>query len=265
MEINHTNIIVTGAASGIGHCLVNELLNFDCKIIAADINAELLNKVTSSYTDKVKPYVCNLANPDHIDQLFETSINLYGSVDIFIANAGFGYYEQLKEGEWSRLEQIFRVNTISPIYSLLKMNKINSGKPWKTVILCSAMAEWNIPGYTLYSTTKTAIHRFADSYKFDNSNNNLMTVYPIATRTKFFEKAGGNSMPIPFPVQSPETVAKKIIKGVLEDKRKLYPARLFRSIVMINRILPIIKPLYQLHEQQKQKEWLKTNHSSRTP
>ncbi|MCX6223364.1 MAG: SDR family NAD(P)-dependent oxidoreductase [Bacteroidia bacterium] len=256
MDITKTNIVVTGAASGIGLAILEELLKFDCKIIAADRNAENLEKVAITHIDKVTPFVGDLSNPDQVDQLFDFAKTSLGSVDLFIANAGFAYYEQLKGADWSHLELIFRLNTLSPIYSLLKMQQLNSHKKWKTVMVSSAMAEWSVPGYTVYGATKAAIHRFAEGYRFDNSGNHLMVVFPIATRTKFFETAG-NRIPMAFPIQSAESVAKKIIKGIRHDRRKVYPSGLFRFILIINRILPFIKPVYQAIEFRKLKRWLK--------
>ena len=118
------------------------------------------------------------------------------------------------------------------------------------------MAEWEVPGYSVYGSTKAAIHRFAEGYRFDDPGKHLMVVYPIATRTKFFETAG-KRIPVAFPVQSAESVARKVIRGIRDDKRKVYPSVLFRSILVINRLLPFIKPVYQAIELRKFKSWLK--------
>ncbi len=260
MDINKTNIVLTGAASGIGLAILQELIKFDCKIIAADKNAEHLEKVTLSHIDKVTPFVGNLSIPEQVDQLFEFALTSLGSIDLFIANAGFAYYEQLSHSDWSHLEQIFRVNTISPIYSILKMARLNPHKKWKTVMISSAMADWAVPGYSVYGATKAAIQRFSEGYRFDNNANNLMVVYPIATRTNFFETAG-NQIPLAFPVQSARSVARKIINGIRHDKRRVYPSGLFRIILIINRFLPFIKPVYQRIEFGKLKKWLKLNPS----
>jgi short-subunit dehydrogenase len=255
MEINNSRIVLTGAASGIGLAVLEELLGFDCKIIAADRNAAQLEKITLSHPDRITPFVGDISNPDQVDQLFSFAQTVYGSIDLFIANAGFAYYEKLNGADWLHLEQIFRTNTLSPVYSLLKMQEMNPGKPWKTVMISSAMAEWAVPGYTVYGATKAALLRFADGYRFDNPGNNLMVVYPIATRTKFFETAG-KRIPVAFPVQSAQSVARKIVSGIRQDRRKVYPSPLFRLILSFNRILPFIKPAYQAIEFRKLKNWL---------
>jgi uncharacterized protein len=258
MDINKSGIILTGAASGIGLALLTELLKFDCKIIAADRNAEQLEKVSLPHMDRVIPFVGDLSNPDQLDLLFEFAVQSLGSVDLFIANAGFAYYEQLKGANWSHIEQIFRINTLAPVYSLMKMNDLNPDKPWKTVMISSAMAEWAVPGYSVYGATKAAIQRFADGYRFDNPGNHLMVVYPIATRTGFFAAAGKN-VPLAFPVQPAEKVAKKIIKGILHDRRKVSPSVLLQIILIINRLLPFIKPAYQAFENTKFRKWLNSS------
>lgn len=255
MEINKTNIVLTGAASGIGLAILQKLQQFDCRIIAADKDSAQLEKVTLAYINRVTPFVGDLSNPDQVDQLFDFAINSLGSVDLFIANAGFAYYGQLHEASWSYVEQIFRINTLSPIYSLLKMRQINPHGNWKTVMISSAMAEWAVPGYTFYGATKAAVHRFADGYRFESSGKNLMVVYPISTRTNFFQTAG-NQIPMAFPVQSAESVALKIISGIRHDRRKVYPSKLFLFIFLLNRILFFIKPAYQLVEFGKLKKWI---------
>jgi uncharacterized protein len=260
MHIEKARVVVTGAASGIGLAILKELLKLDCKIVAADKNAEQLEKITLSAFDKIIPFTGDLASPDQIDQLFDFAIATLGSIDLFIANAGFAYYEQLGEPDWNHIDKIFRINSLSPIYSLMKMQRLNSGNPWKTVMVSSAIAEWAVPGYTVYGATKAAISRFAEGYRFDHPGRNLMVVYPIATLTNFFETAG-KEIPVAFPVQSPEKVARKIIRGILRDRRTVYPSKLFPFILAVNRFLPFIKPAYQSAELGKFRKWLKSNPS----
>lgn len=70
----------------------------------------------------------------------------------------------------------------------------------------------------------------------------LMLVYPIATRTDFFERAGEASKqiaPTPFPSQTAAYVAKAIIKGIKADNQVVYPSIIFRIVKFLNRFLPI--------------------------
>lgn len=74
-----------------------------------------------------------------------------------------------------------------------------------------------------------------------------MIVYPIATRTQFFDSAG-KKVPVPFPSQTAETVAKQIVKGILSDKKEVFPSFLFRFIQILDRFLFFPLKIYQKME-----------------
>lgn len=256
MDIVNKNIVITGASSGIGYSILRACLDFDCRIIATAQNREKLEKVIAPFSDRVIPFAGNIGEQATVDRLFEFALDRLGSVDIFFANAGFAYYESLQRPDWSHLEQIFSVNTFSPIYSLLKMNELNQGRSWKTVMINSAMAEWALPGYAVYGATKSAVNHFSKSNRFDASGRHVLMVYPIATITNFFETAG-RSVPLPYPVQQPDVVARKIIRAVLSDQRILYPSMFFRFLLISRRFFPFIETVYQQMQSTRFRRWLK--------
>jgi short-subunit dehydrogenase len=215
------NILITGTSSGIGLEIVKLLLDFPCKIICVDIAPMPANIISQ---EKVSFIQTDLNQKENLDLLFEKLASEFGQIDVFIANAGFAYYEKLQEPDWGHLEKIFALNVFSPIYSLLKMQKSNS-----EVVFCitaSAMAKMGLAGYSLYSATKAALDRFAEAFRLENPRFRLVLVYPIATRTHFFENAG--KAPLYFPSQEASRVAFRILKGIAKGKRKIYPSFLFR-------------------------------------
>lgn len=246
MQLNNKTIILTGAASGIGQALLTQLAQITSNIIAVDINSEGLEAICDALNSspaKITPLTLNMMHAEDIDRLFEFALAEFGTIDIFIANAGFAYYERLDTPDWQHIEQIFQLNTITPIYSATKMANINQNRSYKVVITASAMAHWALPGYSLYSSTKSALDSFATAYRTQLSDpNSLMLVYPIATRTDFFERAGENAntvAPTPFPSQTADYVATQILKGVETDQQNLYPSIIFKVAKFLNRFLPI--------------------------
>ena len=209
MNISGKNIILTGASSGIGLCLLKLLANFDdVKIIAVARHTDAI-----PISDKIHPFSADLSNPSGVDKLFEYAQSCIGDIDIFIANAGFAYLEKLQEADWSHIEFIFNLNVISPIYSLEKL--VNTGSDSKLFVsTISGVALVSLPAYSLYCSTKAALHHFIHTYRFEAPKEiRLMNVYPVATRTPFFDKAAeSENTPLTWPTQEPETVAKLIIK-----------------------------------------------------
>lgn len=137
MQLDGKNIILTGAASGIGRALLGLLAQFPARIIAADKNSDGLTNLPNGKAEIIR-HECDLAQPQAIDELFEQAIQKLGCIDLFIANAGFAYYEKIETADWAHIEQIYRVNVFSPLYALEKMRILNDGRPHKVVITASA-------------------------------------------------------------------------------------------------------------------------------
>ncbi|AJA48720.1 short-chain dehydrogenase/reductase SDR [Clostridium pasteurianum DSM 525 = ATCC 6013] len=255
MNINSKNIIITGASSGIGARLLKKLLNYDVKIIAVARNIDMIPN-----NDKVIPFSCDISRQEEIDKLFEYAVNVFNHIDIFIANAGFAYCEEIAEANWQHTEEIYKTNVFSPIYSTEKMKEINVNKPYHMVITCSAVSTFPLPGYSLYCSTKAAMHMFAKTYRYEMRNRGRLTlVYPVATRTNFFTRAGGNDAPIPWPVQSVNIVADIIILGIKLNLKSIYPSVLFIIGSIINRIVPILFPICSKIFSINFYRWLKKN------
>lgn len=256
MDIRDRNIIITGASSGIGLQLLNSLsLYSGVRIIAA---ARHIQNIPVK-EGVIIPFAADLTQKEDVDRLFGFSDTVFNTIDIFIACAGFAYTERLNNADWQHIEQIYALNVISPVYSLQKQVEYNGNKG-KSFFVCisSAVATVPLPYYSLYCSTKAAIRQFMKTYRFEKqADTHIMTVYPIATRTVFFAKAGNNkALPLPFPTQSPMTVAKSIVKGIEKDRISVSPSFLFRIFEYCGHIFPFIFTIYSLNEKRKIKKHL---------
>ena len=261
MKLDGTNVVVTGAASGIGLELVRQLANsvqFNVKAIwAVDVNANALATAFGEgrlvgtnihKTTMVTPYVCDISKPENIDKLFSEAQQLLGRIDVFIANAGFAYYERLETPDWERMEAIYKVNVQSPIYAFEKMQHMHSTmegqvRPHKTVMMASVMAHMGLPGYALYASTKAALDRFAETHRAweMKTPSELLLVYPIGTNQTNF--CAATTAPLAWPTQTPAQVASATIVGLQHDKTRVYPSWLFNAVLLLERICPCLHRL----------------------
>jgi short-subunit dehydrogenase len=263
MDVKNKRIVITGAASGIGKALVRLLVAVDCNLLVVDRNTEALSSLMDDLSHQeatIFSYICDIGDQNQLDELFEFAIEKMNGIDIFIANAGFAYYEQLVKADWERMDQIFKVNVYSPINTAVRMKQLNPDTPYKIVVTASAIGKLGLPGYALYAATKSAIDRFAEAYRFELEDPSSLTlVYPIATRTNFFQQASKNLAPTPWPSQTPQQVALAILKGIKDDSKSIYPSGLYRIFFLLGRLFPFLYQLEQQIELQRFKRWTREN------
>lgn len=241
MKIQNKKIVITGASSGIGYELVQKLSAFEgTKIIASARNTQ---KIPQAYN--VISFKADISNQAEIDALFNFAIETMGGIDIFIANAGFGYYERFSNKGWEHIDDIFKTNVISPLYSLGKMADINISKEFTVVITCSAIGKIPYPGMALYTASKFALDGFNSSYQSEiPQNGHLVMVYPVATYTNFFDNANMSKNDIPKPRQHVSKVVKSTIKSIEKNNKHVYPYSPFSFLVWISNLLPFSNKIF---------------------
>lgn len=264
MKIQGTKIVLTGAGAGIGAALLRQLCFYDCQIVAVDIDEVALQEVIRRISilkvrtfAKITPFIGDISQADKIDELCAFGVEKMQGIDIFIANAGFAYYEKMGEADWQHIEQIFQLNVFSPIYSFQKIKELNVNKLYYFCMTASAMAFTGLAGYALYSATKAALDRFADAYEQEKDDMGCLgIVYPVSTKTNFFQQAGRKIAPAYFPAQTAHTVAAAIIRGIKKDRKQIFPSFLFRIGYLFGSLQRILSIPYQLYAKKLFRKWL---------
>jgi short-subunit dehydrogenase len=251
MNIRGKNVIITGASSGIGREVLSLLLEEQCHILAAARN---IDKIGISHPN-LHLYKCDVSTSDGVDSLFEQAVKDLGTIDLFYANAGFAYYENLENPDWEHIRKIYGTNFESVVYSAEKMKLLHGKTPYNFVVTASGMSFLPLPGYALYSSTKTALKGFADAYRWElERGQHIQLVYPIATRTNFFKQAGDS--PVPWPSQDSKTVAKSVVRGIKANRKGIFPSKLFYITIVVGKFLPFVNKLYCKAQKRKFDEWV---------
>jgi short-subunit dehydrogenase len=249
-------VIVTGAGSGIGLELVRQLYQQTQKILAVDYLPEALESLQSEFPNLVT-LNADLSLKEGNGTILAWVSTHWTRVDFCFANAGKAEYGEASQQNWEEMDRLFQLNVHSPIQLGLALKQRFPTHPLRHVITCSAIAYWAIPGYSLYCSTKAALLQWADCLWSERDGDWLTLVFPIATATPFFEAAGPN-IPRSFPMQSPQQVAKSMLIGAAKGKKRIFPSALFKSLVLINRMVFFLKPLTQRLELKKLRKWAAT-------
>lgn len=133
--------IVTGAGSGIGRATSRLFALAGARVVAVDVTASV-NETVALITEAggtASAVVCDAGSEPAVQGLVEKAVALYGSVDIFHANAGVTGQSESGIFDSSALEwlEVLRVNLVGPFlaikYAAPVMNRRRGGS-----IICTA-------------------------------------------------------------------------------------------------------------------------------
>lgn len=254
MQLAGKKVVITGASWGIGYELSKCLLDEGCKVLGVARNM--------ANNDIVHPDFLKLdmdvSNSEGVDKVFDFALEEWGGIDIFIANAGYAFYEKLGAPDWGHYHKAFDLNVFSPFYSAQKMKELYPNSPYNVMITASAMGFVSLPGYSMYSATKAALRAFADSYRYElDKGQKLQIVFPIATKTNFFKAAG--DIPMSWPYQSALTVARKMTKALKSGKENVQPSATLYFFKLFSALFPPIVHIYNIRNHNAFKAWMAKN------
>ena len=218
------NVIITGAANGVGKAIANVLKNE--KLILIDIDEKNLKNISNDLNAKY--YVCDLSNDKEIEEIIKSINNNFSKIDCLINCAGMwisGDMSKLQEpifDEMNTLERIKKVidtnvfGTISMIKSIFPIMK-NQGYG-QIININSQSGVTCEPPFPIYNATKQGTNAFRKAIQADLAQNNIRItdVCPGLIKTDFYVRAK-NELPS-FVMENgltPEDVA-KTVKYVFE-------------------------------------------------
>ena len=112
MRLKEKVSIITGAASGFGKGIAKKFSDEGAKVILADINKDLLEKVSNGLDQDF--FHVDVSSSSSMKKLSEYVLNKYGNIDIMVNNAGITHLpkplEDVSEEEFIR---VFEVNSKS--------------------------------------------------------------------------------------------------------------------------------------------------------
>ncbi|MCD8385591.1 MAG: SDR family oxidoreductase [Bacteroidales bacterium] len=153
------NILITGASSGIGRAIAILCSRMGAKCCITGRNAERLEDTLSQMQgDGHQAIVADLLNEEDRAVL----VNALPKLDGVVQNAGVGSRVPCKFVTQTDIDQVFTINTFSPILlqkELMQGKKLSAGA---SVVFISSMAvKYPSVGNAIYSASKGAIQAYA--------------------------------------------------------------------------------------------------------
>lgn len=152
--------IVTGAAEGIGHAIVERLLEQGFRVVAADVNDGVLTRFASfEDSGRLRAVVADVTAPDTAARLVQEATGGFGRLDALVNNAGVaGTATPLGELDGQEVARVFDVNILGTMRlcqaALPTFRDQGSGR---IVNLGSLFASQPVPDVTPYCMSKAAV------------------------------------------------------------------------------------------------------------
>ncbi|XP_036140705.1 15-hydroxyprostaglandin dehydrogenase [NAD(+)] [Monomorium pharaonis] len=186
-NVQNKTVIVTGAGSGIGYQITEELLRKGAKKIAI-IDLPVARSYDATVTlqekfgkDRVILFPIDVTNLEVYSETFKQIVKALNGLDILINNAGIIHDRCI--------EQTFAVNVIALIRgSLLGLDYMGKHKGGKggTIVNMASIAGIRTTGvYPVYSSSKFAIVGFGRNLEklYDKTGVRILTMCPSLTST----------------------------------------------------------------------------------
>lgn len=191
--------LVTGATSGIGRAIADELAHRGIHIVAAARSAEALEERAKEWRKLgVCVHTCavDLTRLDDINRLWDTALAASTAerpLDIIVNNAGFGAFGADDALEEERLAAMLRLNG----EALMRLThraavRFKAQKRGRILNIASTAAFQSIPWFAQYAATKSYVLSYSEALSFELAGTGVTVTCccPGPVRTNFGRAAG---------------------------------------------------------------------------
>ncbi len=115
-------VVITGSTRGIGRGLADSFLKRGCNVVVSGRGQQAVDEVVAelaaTYPDKVAGAACDITDIDQLQGLWDAAITAFGSVDVWINNAGMDIpHVPIYEANAEQLKQIVDANLLGMLYA----------------------------------------------------------------------------------------------------------------------------------------------------
>lgn len=201
--------LVTGASSGIGHAIAQQLLGNGYHVVGM---ARDFSKASHSSSQFV-PLEIDFSDLDSLPAFLQTFTKKYPRIDALVCCAGQGQFGGLEEFSFAQIAQLMNINFTSQAFVVRAlvplMKKHKSGN---IVFMGSEAALQGGPKGAIYSASKSALRGMAQALRAECAKNGVRVsvINPGMVKTPFFDQLSFEPGAEEENFLLPETVAEMV-------------------------------------------------------
>jgi NAD(P)-dependent dehydrogenase (short-subunit alcohol dehydrogenase family) len=185
--------VVTGAAGGIGRAVAIELASQGATVVLSDIRAEPLERTVRESLEaglKVSGSVADITTPAGNQQLVADTLEKFGRIDVFHANAGVAPFEDLLQATADSIARTIDVNLKGAIHGCAAVLPAMVAQHAGVILLTASVAAFvGDPAVPVYSATKGGLTALCKSVAVRHGPDGIRcnTICPGDVRTQMLE------------------------------------------------------------------------------
>jgi NAD(P)-dependent dehydrogenase (short-subunit alcohol dehydrogenase family) len=248
--------VVTGAGSGIGRALAQQLAAAGSALAIADVDEKGLTETAASLTGKqaaVSTHVLDVSDEAGVRSFAEDVVARHGRVTLLINNAGVAMIGNFEELSLDDFRWLMGINFWGVVYGVTYFLPILKQQPRAQIVNLSSVFGIIAPvGQSAYSASKFAVRGFTEAvrHELEGSSVFVSCVHPggihtpIAKRARLGARASASKRQAAIDYfemvtpTSPEAAAARILKGVEKREPRILIGRDARQIDIVQRLRP---------------------------
>jgi NAD(P)-dependent dehydrogenase (short-subunit alcohol dehydrogenase family) len=211
-------VVVTGASAGLGRAIARAAAASGARVVVASRGGDGLDETVAELGAAAHGVQADVASLDDCHRIVEETIDRFGRIDTFCANAMVTVYQEARELRPEELRRVIDVNFLGAVncYWASLPALVESRGTFSHV--SSALAYRGIPLQAAYCSSKAAGRAFFESARVEHEKHGIPVaitlVLPGAINTPQFDQArqyiGLQPQPVP-PIYEPEPYAEAVL------------------------------------------------------
>ncbi|MBW4332361.1 SDR family oxidoreductase [Stakelama sp. CBK3Z-3] len=156
--------LITGASSGLGRAMTEQLLTRGDHVIATVRNTDALADLLTSHEQTLRVMVLDLTDTPAIRHVIGDAFGAAGRIDVVVSNAGYGAFGAAEELQDDQIERQIATNltgSIQLIRACLPHLRAQGGG--RVLQLSSTGGQVAYPAFSIYHATKWGIEGFVEA------------------------------------------------------------------------------------------------------
>jgi NAD(P)-dependent dehydrogenase (short-subunit alcohol dehydrogenase family) len=184
---------ITGASTGFGRVLAEEVLKAGGKVVATARNLDKVKDFEAKYPQTAKALALDVTDAGQVDSVVTQAIAKFGRVDVLVNNAGYGVAGAIEEVSEAEYMPMFETN----VFGLLRVTRaflphLRKQRSGHILNLSSIGGVVASPGMGYYNATKFAVEGLSEALAAEVAPLGIRVtiVEPGPFRTDFLGRSG---------------------------------------------------------------------------